>query len=742
SVNVTKVWNDSDDHDGFRPDNVTFVLYADGVENATIVLDEGNHWTGSFTDLSIYKDGKAIVYTVDELSVANYTKSVVNDSFANYTIMNTYVVNFTSVNVTKVWNDSDDHDGFRPQNVTFVLYADGVENATIVLDEGNHWTGSFTDLSIYKDGKAIVYTVDELSVANYTKSVVNDSFANYTIMNTYVVNFTSVNVTKVWNDSDDHDGFRPQNVTFVLYADGVENATIVLDEGNHWTGSFTGLSIYKDGKAIVYTVDELPVANYTKSVTNSSLANYTITNSRIVEYTSVNVTKVWDDEDDHDGFRPDNVTFVLLADGIPVDSAVLSGAGNVWSASFNDLPVYSDGKVIVYSIEEMSVDNYNSSVTNDSLANYTITNSRIVEYTSVNVTKVWDDEDDHDGFRPDNVTFVLLADGIPVDSAVLSGAGNVWSASFNDLPVYSDGKVIVYSIEEMSVDNYNSSVTNDSLANYTITNSRIVEYTGVNVTKVWNDNDNQDGVRPLNVTVVLFADGVEVNRTVLSEGNGWKASFNELPVYNNNGTVIAYTIEELEVANYTVSIFNDTAYNFTINNTHKHVFKPDMSVSKISLNKTVYLGDQVGFIVVVTNTGDCDLTGVYVIDNDFSEGIVLDHVILNGNWTFDGKDRFSYMKPLAVGESANFTIFFNTTSVGFKVNNVTAGNNMTNKTVSSTNNTTVVEEVPDQPVAPVHDVPKAAKEAVSENNATGNPLLMLLLALLTLSVNVSRRKKQ
>ncbi|MBE6509220.1 MAG: Cna B-type domain-containing protein, partial [Methanobrevibacter sp.] len=176
-INVTKVWNDSDDHDGFRPDNVTFVLLADGTPVDQVVLSgSGNVWSGSFTNLPVYSDGKAIVYTVDELSVANYTKSVVNDSFANYTIMNTYVVNFTSVNVTKVWNDSDDHDGFRPDNVTFVLLADGTPVDQVVLSgSGNVWSGSFTNLPVYSDGKAIVYTVDELSVANYTKSVVNDS---------------------------------------------------------------------------------------------------------------------------------------------------------------------------------------------------------------------------------------------------------------------------------------------------------------------------------------------------------------------------------------------------------------------------------------------------------------------------------------------------------------------------------------------------------------------------------------
>nr|AHF27065.1 collagen adhesin [uncultured bacterium Contig1563] len=40
---------------------------------------------------------------------------------------------------------------------------------------------------------------------------------------------------------------------------------------------------------------------------------------------------------------------------------------------------------------------------------YTVTNSHKTEETDVKVTKVWDDADDQDGYRPDDVTVNLLA---------------------------------------------------------------------------------------------------------------------------------------------------------------------------------------------------------------------------------------------------------------------------------------------------------------------------------------------
>ena len=169
-----------------------------------------------------------------------------------------------------------------------------------------------------------------------------------------------------------------------------------------------------------------------------------------------------------------------------------------------------------------------------------------------------------------------------------------------------------------------------------------------------------------------------------------------------------------------------------------------MTVEKTSLNKTVKVGQQVYFVIVVTNTGDCELTGVYVIEEEYSEGLVFDHMVPNKDWTFDGNNKFTYNKALGIGESASFTVVFNALSVGFKINTVTAGNNLTNDTVNSTDTTNVINDtVPPEPDVPVeeppvphkHHVPKHVKP---DSHATGNPILLLLLALF---VPLIRRKQ-
>ncbi len=74
----------------------------------------------------------------------------------------------TSVPVSKVWNDADDQDGIRPLTITVKLLADDVDTGkTLELNADNKWTGTFTDLDEYKDGKKIVYTISEDSVRGY-----------------------------------------------------------------------------------------------------------------------------------------------------------------------------------------------------------------------------------------------------------------------------------------------------------------------------------------------------------------------------------------------------------------------------------------------------------------------------------------------------------------------------------------------------------------------------------------------
>ena len=188
--------------------------------------------------------------------------------------------------------------------------------------------------------------------------------------------------------------------------------------------------------------------------------------------------------------------------------------------------------MIVYTVNETPVANYTVDITVNDDGTFVINNTHVPLVTEVNVTKVWTDNDDQDKVRPVNVTVELFANGVKINETILSEE-NGWKFTFPELPVYEGGVVIVYSVNETPVANYTVDITVNDDGTFVINNTHVPEVTEVNVTKVWDDENNQDGVRPVNVTVELFADGVKINETVLNEGNGWKFTFPNLPVYKD-----------------------------------------------------------------------------------------------------------------------------------------------------------------------------------------------------------------
>ena len=81
-------------------------------------------------------------------------------------------------------------------------------------------------------------------------------------------------------------------------------------------------------------------------------------------------------------------------------------------------------------------------------------------------------------------------------------------------------------------------------------------------TKTWNDNNDQEGIRPTSITVNLFANGEKVkDQKVTPDGNGnWNYKFEKLPEYNENGK-ITYTVTEDAVEGYTTELDGNNFIN-------------------------------------------------------------------------------------------------------------------------------------------------------------------------------------
>ena len=186
-----------------------------GVSVANATLNANNNWYYSFTNLTVFNGTNRIKYTIREINVTGYVTVVTNSTLYNWTITNTELVNIT---VVKVWTDNDDQDGVRPRNVTVRLFADDSQVGEITLNDTNNWTHTFEDLIKFRvDGSLVEYRVNEDVVLNYTAIITRDN-NNFLINNTHDVELVNVTVVKVWTDNGNQDGFRPANVTVLLYA--------------------------------------------------------------------------------------------------------------------------------------------------------------------------------------------------------------------------------------------------------------------------------------------------------------------------------------------------------------------------------------------------------------------------------------------------------------------------------------------------------------------------------------------
>ncbi len=287
--------------------------------------------------------------------------------------------------------------------------------------------------------------------------------------------------------------------------------------------------------------------------------------------TSVSVTKAWNDGNNQDGLRPESVTVQLYADSEAIDGKTITlNAANNWTASFAGLDAAQAGKVINYTVKEVSVPTgYTEAVTGNAAGGYTITNTHTPETVDISGSKTWNDDNNRDQKRPEAITIKLLANGTKVDSRVVSAdAEGNWTWTFSNKPKYDAGNVITYSVTEDAVENYTQSISG-----YNVTNTYAPEKTSITITKSWNDKNDADEIRPETVGVKIYANNVYERTVTLNSVDNWTITISDLPK-NADGTPIIYTIEEVSVDGYTSVVTGDAANGFTITNTHE--VKPKM----------------------------------------------------------------------------------------------------------------------------------------------------------------------
>ena len=354
-------------------------------------------------------------------------------------------------------------------------------------------------------------------------------------------------------------------------ADGtVTFSSISYDESQVGTHKYTISEVAGSEPGVTYdtTIQEVEVkvekvsATELKATASKEAKDLVFKNVYTPAKTSVSVKKAWDDKDNQDGKRPSSITVKLLADGQETNQTLVLNVANNWAGSFTNLDTDKGGASIKYTVVEEPVTGYTSEVTGDATSGFIITNTYTPETVDVTVTKNWNDNNDQDGKRPSSITVNLLADGTKVDSREIQAAADgTWTAKFEKLAKYKDGKEIKYAVTEESVVGYKSFIDN-----FTITNSHDPEKINISGTKVWNDNNDQDGKRPTKITVQVLKGEQVVAEVEVSAETDWKFEFKDLPKYEK-GKEITYELKEVSVEHYTTKVTGKDG-KYTITNTH------------------------------------------------------------------------------------------------------------------------------------------------------------------------------
>ena len=556
SATVKKVWNDGNNRDGKRPENLKVDLKKGDTVVKEVTLNAGNNWTATVTDLEEKENGQTIDYTWSEKDLPEgYSLTSTNKEGSITTLTNSYTPGKVSATVKKIWNDGNNQDGKRPENLKVDLKKGDTVIKEVTLNAGNNWTATVTDLEEKENGQTIDYTWSEKDLPEgYSLTSTNKEGSITTLTNSYTPGKVSATVKKIWNDGNNQDGKRPENLKVELKKGDTVVKEVTLNAGNNWTATVTDLEEKENGQTIDYTWSEKDLPEgYSLTSTNKEGSITTLTNSYTPGKVSATVKKIWNDGNNQDGKRPENLK-VELKKGDTVVKEVTLNAGNNWTATVTDLEEKENGQTIDYTWSEKDLpEGYSLTSTNKEGSITTLTNSYTPGKVSATVKKIWNDGNNQDGKRPENLK-VELKKGDTVVKEVTLNAGNNWTATVTDLEEKENGQTIDYTWSEKDLpEGYSLTSTDKEGSITTLTNTYFIETIKIEGTKTWSDGGNQDGSRPSSITVNLLANGTKVASKEVTAKDNWKYSFTDLPKYEN-GIAINYTVTEDAVAGYSTTI--------------------------------------------------------------------------------------------------------------------------------------------------------------------------------------------
>lgn len=284
-----------------------------------------------------------------------------------------------------------------------------------------------------------------------------------------------------------------------------------------------------------------------------------ITNTHLPETHDLTVGVIWDDDKDRDGIRPDTLTVQLYNGETPVAEKILDLTSDdldeqlqTWLSEINADKYENHGQEIQYSLKIVTdePDGY------EYLPNTEDPLRPIAKHEVDTVTKsnrvIFDDDNNRDGDRPDEVIVQLLQNGEPYGDPVTVPCNEeegICYFSAEDLPKNVDGEPAVYTIEipEDKVPEHYTPSTDPETGDIWLTRDpSTFAKKDISVKKVWEDKLDQDGLRPESICIILKGDTSDYTHTLTGAMDvaEWTYTFTDVNVNRDGGTPIVYTIEE------------------------------------------------------------------------------------------------------------------------------------------------------------------------------------------------------
>ena len=323
-------------------------------------------------------------------------------------------------------------------------------------------------------------------------------------------------------------------------------------------------------------------------------------------------------------------------------------------------------------------------------------------YTTPSITKIWR------GTVSKTANFGLFKKGgiaderlIPVQGAVptITKNNNEWTVEFKDAKINDDnGNAIQYVIKEIDEDGtvledddiidldnraYRVSESKDGK---TITNTELINIT---VEKKWADGVPETATKSIGFKVV--GNDEEDYTYTLNEKNGWTETVEDLPLYDENGAEIKYSVVETRINGEDIKIPNNVekdadgnfiyyhkAFKITISKNAKEITKTDTVTITNSIKTLEQNIPDKRIIKVVKNWGNTPVSKrkevevtLYKLnkDGEMVKADGIDPITLNNNSDTDKDWQGEFVAPLK-DENGEFVQYY---AFETRIDNATAG---------------------------------------------------------------------